>query len=156
MPEPHPAGTLAWVKPPEEDAMTEDNKTLMKRFITDYQSNHDEAALYDVISSDLVDHSAAPGLPPGRHGVKVLHDAFFAAFDGFHAEVHDQIAEGDKVVTRKTLHGRNTGSWMGIPPTGRDVEIEVIDIVRVAGGQVVEHWNVVDQLGLMRQLGVIE
>ena len=48
------------------------------------------------------------------------------------------------------MHGQ------GIPPTGREVAIEVIDIVRVADGQVVEHWNVVDQLGLMRQLGVIE
>lgn len=136
--------------------MSEENKSVIKRFITEYQNNHDEAALFDVISPDLVDHSAIPGLPSGRHGVKVLHDAFFAAFDGFHAEVHDQIAESDKVVTRKTLRGKNTGSWMGIPPTGRDVAIEVIDIVRIADGQVVEHWNLVDQLGLMRQLGVVE
>ena len=136
---------------------TEDNKTAMKRMVTEYQSNgHDEQTLYDVISADIVDHSAMPGMPPGRHGVKALHDAFFSAFSDFHGVIHDQIAEGDKVVTRKTLRGTHTGPWQGIEPTGRDVAIEVIDIVRIDGGQVVEHWNVVDRLGLMQQLGVIE
>lgn len=114
---------------------TEENKTLMKRMVTDYQGNgHDEAVLYDVISAAVVDHSAPPGLPAGRHGVKALHDAFFAAFSDFHGVIHDQIAEGDRVVTRKTLCGTHTGSWQGVPATGRDVAIEVIDIVRIEGG----------------------
>ena len=86
--------------------MSEPNKSLMKRFVTEYQSgSHDEAVLYDVISENVVDHSALPGIPPGRHGVKVLHDGFFTAFSDFHAIIHDQIAEDDKVVTRKTLRG---------------------------------------------------
>ena len=63
------------------------------------------------------------------------------------------IAEGDKVVTRKTLHG--THEFMGIPSTGKRVAFDVIDIVRYGNGQLVERWNVVDQLGLMRQLGVV-
>lgn len=95
-------------------------------------------------------------VPPGRQGVKALHDAFFAAFADFHAVIQDQIAEGDKVVTRKTLRGRHTGAWQGLPATGREVAIAVIDIVRITDGQVVEHWNVVDQLGLMGQLGVLD
>ena len=65
------------------------------------------------------------------------------------------IAEGDKVVTRKTLHGTHEGDFMGIPSTGKRVAFDVIDIVRYGNGQLVEHWNVVDQLGLMRQLGVV-
>ena len=137
--------------------MTEANKSLIKRFVSEYQSgDHDENALSEVISDAVVDHSAPAGLPPGRLGVKALHDAFFAAFADFHAVIQDQIAEGDKVVTRKTLRGRHTGAWQGLPATGREVAIAVIDIVRITDGQVVEHWNVVDQLGLMRQLGVLD
>ena len=136
--------------------MSDPNKAVTSRFVTEYQSGaHDESVLYDAVSPQVVDHSALPGIPPGRHGVKVLHDAFFAAFSDFHADIQDQISEADKVVTRKTLSGRHTGDWMGIPATDRDVRFDVIDIVRIADGQIVEHWNVVDQLGLMRQLGVV-
>lgn len=135
--------------------MSEDNKALMKRFVAEYQTNHDDAVLYELVAEDFVDHSALPGLPPGRDGVKALFDAFHRAFDGFSARVHDQVAERDLVVTRKSFHGRHVGQFMGIAPTGAEVRIDVIDIVRVSGGRIAEHWNVVDQLGLMRQLGAL-
>jgi predicted ester cyclase len=135
--------------------VSEDNKTLMKRFVAEYQTNHDDAVLYELVAEDFVDHSALPGLPPGRAGVKALFDTFHAAFAGFRAQVHDQVAERDMVVTRKSFHGRHVGDFMGIAPTGRDASIDVIDIVRIANGQIVEHWNVVDQLGLLRQLGAL-
>jgi hypothetical protein len=71
----------------------------------------------------------------------------------FRATILDQVAEGDRVVTRKVFHGTHLGPFQGIPPTGRQVEIHLIDIVRVADGQIVEHWNSVDRLGLLAQLG---
>lgn len=135
--------------------MDEANKTLVKRFVTEYQTNRDEAVLTELLAEDVVDHSAFPGQAAGRTGVKQIFDAFHSAFSGFHADIHDQVAESDTVVTRKTFHGTHTGAWMGIAPTGRDVEIGVIDIVRIEDGQIVEHWNQVDQLGLMRQLGAM-
>jgi predicted ester cyclase len=67
--------------------------------------------------------------------------------------IHDQVAEGDKVVTRKSFTGTHQGDFMGVPPTGRKVTIEVIDIVRVENGQIVEHWNVVDMLGALPPMG---
>lgn len=135
--------------------MSEQNKALIKRFVTEYQTGHDETALYELIAEHVVDHNAPPGLPPGRAGVKALFDTFFTAFEGFSAQIHDQVAEDDKVVTSKSFHGRHVAEFMGIPATGKNVKIDVIDIVRIADGQIVEHWNVVDQLGLMRQLGVL-
>src|SRR5215210_2777517 len=113
----------------------------MKRFVTEYQSNHDDAVLYELVSDDFVDHSAMPGLPPGREGVKALFDAFHQAFAGFTGHIDDQVAELDKVVTRKTFRGKQVGDFMGVPATGNDVQIDVIDIVRIADGQIVEHWN---------------
>jgi predicted ester cyclase len=65
------------------------------------------------------------------------------------------IAEGDKVATRKTFHGTHRGEFMGISPTGQRVSIELIDIVRIADGKVVEHWSMGDNLGMMQQLGVV-
>lgn len=135
--------------------MSEENKALVKRFVTEYQTYGDEAALTELLAANVVDHSAFPGQAAGRTGVKQIFDAFHAAFSGFRADIHDQVAESDKVVTRKTFYGTHTGAWMGIAPTGHDVEIGVIDIVRIADGQIVEHWNQVDQLGLMRQLGAL-
>jgi predicted ester cyclase len=87
--------------------------------------------------------------------VRQQFDGFRAAFDGFRATILDQVAEGDKVVTRKVFTGTHRGAFQGLEPTGRDVEIHVIDIVRVADGRIVEHWNCVDRLGLLAQLGAV-
>jgi predicted ester cyclase len=135
--------------------VSEQNKALMRRFVEEYQTNHDDAVLYELLSEDFVDHSALPGMSADREGVKVLFDGFHEAFAGFRAHIDDQVAELDKVVTRKTFTGRHVGDFMGLAPTGKDVVIKVIDIVRISDGRVVEHWNVVDQLGLLRQLGAL-
>lgn len=132
-----------------------DTKQIMQSFIDRYQTGGDEAALTATIASDIVDHSRPPGISPGIQGVKEQFDGFHAAFSGFRATVQDMIAEGDKVVTRKVFHGTHTGDFQGIAPTGRDVEISVIDIVRLENGKVVEHWNCVDRLGLLAQLGAV-
>jgi len=135
--------------------MSEDNKTVVKRFVTEYQNGRDEEALVELIAEDAVNHAATSGEPAGRAGVKAFHDAFHAAFSGLHADIHQQVAEDDLVVTRKTFYGTHTGDFMGIPPTGKDVELGVIDIVRIRDGQIAEHWNQLDQLGLLTQLGVV-
>jgi predicted ester cyclase len=75
-----------------------------------------------------------------------------AAFPDLHAVIHDQLAEGDKVMTRKSFSGTHRGTFWGIPPTGKQVTIDLIDILRIADGQMVEHWNLVDWMGLMQQL----
>jgi len=130
-------------------------KELVRRFVERYQNDADEAALVEHIHPNVVDHSRPPGIAPGIEGVRQQFDGFRAAFSGFRATILDQIAEGDKVVTRKVFRGTHTGPFQGIAPTGRDVEIHVIDIVRVSEGQVVEHWNCVDRLGLLAQLGAL-
>ena len=80
---------------------------------------------------------------------------FFTALPDLHAIIHDQVADEHKVVTRKTLRGTHRGDLMGIPPTGKTVAIEVIDILAVKDGKITDHWNLVDQLGLLKQLGAL-
>jgi len=134
---------------------TSDNKATVRRFIDEYQTGGDERAFAEILDRDVLDHSRPPGIAPGAEGVRQQFDGFRHAFPDFRATVLDQIAEGAMVVTRKVFHGTHRGDLTGIPPTGREVEIHVIDIVRLSRGRIVEHWNIVDRLGLMQQLGVI-
>lgn len=132
----------------------ERNKALVRRFVAEFQTGHDLGAIDRYLAPDFVDHSAPPGTPRDRSGVKAQFVMYFAALPDLAAHIHDQIADGDTVVTRKTLRGTHRGTLFGVPPTGRTISIEVIDIVRVHDGQLTEHWNQVDQLGLLRQLDI--
>jgi predicted ester cyclase len=126
---------------------------VVRRFVSEYQTAADERAFNELLHPDVVDHSRPPGIAPGAEGVRQQFDGFRAAFSDFRATILDQVAEGDKVVTRKLFRGTHQAPFQGIEPTGREVEIHVIDIVRVRNDQIVEHWNCVDRLGLLAQLG---
>jgi predicted ester cyclase len=71
--------------------------------------------------------------------------------------IEDQIAEGDRVVTRLTAHGRHEGDLPGpIPATGNELRVSAVAIHRIVDGKLAEHWSGSDELGLLVQLGVIE
>lgn len=136
--------------------MSETNKTIVQRFVGQYQGENDLSVLYETVSPELVNHTPMfPNAPGGPIEVKTIFDMFRAAFDDFAVEILDQVAEGDKVVTYKAFSGVHNGDFMGIAPTGTAVRFTVIDIIRLRNGQLVEHWGMVDQLGLLRQLGAI-
>ena len=126
---------------------------VVRRFVEEFQCGHDIAVAEELLAPDFVDHSPFGPLSPDRDGVLALFGMLFAAFPDLRAEIHEQLVDGNKVVTRKTFHGTHQGEFMGIPPTGNTVSFGVIDIVRVRDGLMVEHWNVVDALALMEQLG---
>jgi predicted ester cyclase len=91
----------------------------------------------------------------GRQGIKQFYGMLRAAFPDLHFTIEDQIAAGDRVVTRWTANGTHNGEFQGISPTGKQITIAGIDIDRLANGKVVECWPVADELGLLRQLGAI-
>ena len=86
-------------------------------------------------------------------GFKRMYSGFLSAFPDLKAVIHFQVAEGDKVVTYKTFHGTHGGPFRGIPATGEKVTLDVIDIFRLSGGEMVEHWATVDWTKLMQQIG---
>jgi steroid delta-isomerase-like uncharacterized protein len=133
----------------------EDNKALVRRFVDEVQSGGNTDLIDEICSPEFVNHSAPPGLPADCEGIKIVTAMFRGAFPDSYFSVEDMIAEGDEVVTRKTFHGTHEGEFMGIPPSGRTVNVSLIDVVRISEGQVVEHWSVGDNLGMMQQLGVI-
>ena len=133
----------------------EKNKALVRHFVDEVQSAGNIDALDEICSPDFVNHSAPPGVPSNCEGVKQLTAMFRQAFPDSYFTVEDMMAEGDKVATRKTFHGTHQGEFMGILPTGQQVSMGLIDIVRIADGRVVEHWSMGDNLGMMQQLGIV-
>ncbi len=77
------------------------------------------------------------------------------AFPAMRAQIQAQVAEDNLVTNRVTVTGKHTGDLFGMPPTGKDIKVDIIQVQRVEGGKVVEEWEVWDQLEMMRQLGVI-
>ena len=77
------------------------------------------------------------------------------AFPDLHFTIDEQIAEGDKVVTRWTAHGTNKGELLGMPATDKSTTVTGIAVDRIANGKIAESWGIFDQFGMMQQLGVI-
>ena len=114
------------------------------------------AGFGDLVADDFVEHQGGPGFPTTKEGVLDHFRAMRTSFPDFRMNVEDLIAHGDKTVARVRITGTHQGEFMGAPPTGTDVEVELIDIMRFAGaGLVCEHWGVADMLSLMQQLGVV-
>ena len=133
----------------------EDNKTILRRWFEEIWDKRNLDAIDEFIAADFVFHNAPPGIQPDREGVRELVNTMQTAFPDAQAAVEDQISEGDRVVTRWTLAGTHRGELMGIAPTGKKIEVAVITINRIAGGKAAEVWELVDQLGMMQQLGVV-
>jgi steroid delta-isomerase-like uncharacterized protein len=130
----------------------EDNKALVRRYFASWNAN-DLDALDEIVAEDVVDYMAYAGQPAGREGYRDFYRAWHSAFPNFRAEIDDMLAEDDRVATRWTFSGRHLGMFAGIAPTGRNVTMPAISIVRIVDGVVAEEWFMGNMLGLLRQLG---
>lgn len=120
-----------------------DPKDVVRRFNQDVIERGDRAAFDTLISPAFVNRTAPPGTSDGADGMwNTFEHVLRPALSDLRVEIHDQVAEGAKVTSRKTIRGRHTGPLMGVAATGREVAIDVIDIVRVEDGRYAEHWGV--------------
>lgn len=127
------------------------NKEVARQVVDRIFVNGEDAAIDDLISTDFTPHTFGP-MPRGRDG---LREGMRRAHQGVSEPaftIHELIAEGDKVAVRLTTTARHTGTFMGLPPTGRRYAIDEMHIFGIRDGQVVEHWHVFDKGDLMRQL----
>ena len=109
-----------------------------------------------LLSDDFVEHEETPGLAPTKDGVLEFFRMYRAAFPDLRMDPEDVLASGDKVVARVRATGTHEGEFMGMPPTGKSVDVQLIDIMLFAeDGLVREHWWVVDMLAMLQQLGVV-
>jgi steroid delta-isomerase-like uncharacterized protein len=135
----------------------EANKAVMRRFIEEAWNRGNMDVIDELLAPDFDSHPVPSDMPaaPGREGQKQVITAYRNAFDGTRLEIEDQIAEGDRVVTRWTARGRHTGDLMGMPPSGRDVSVSGVFINRVVNGKIVEGWGNFDALGMLQQIGAL-
>jgi predicted ester cyclase len=135
--------------------VVEDLKEVTRRTWEEILPSGDAEALATVIDPDCVNHDTPPGVPQGFEGVRQTMLLLKSAFADQRYEVHRLIGEGETVVIECTLHGRHIGEFMGIPPTGRDVALRSVHIIRYRDGREVETWALQDRLGLLQQLGAV-
>ena len=128
--------------------------TATLRRLYDLINAHDIDAFGEFLADDFVEHEELPGGDPTREGVKDFFRMQIAAFPDLAMTPQDVIDGGDKVVARVRFTGTHEGEFMGMPATGRTVDVQLIDIMRFADdGLVHEHWGVFDAMAMMQQLG---
>jgi steroid delta-isomerase-like uncharacterized protein len=132
---------------------TEENKALVRRWFSELDKRN-LPIIDELLVVDYVDHNPPlPGLADGREGVWQATLALASAFPNAEHTIEDQMAEGDKVMTRLTVRATFLGEILGFQPTGKTVEVRGIAVHRIADGKLVEHWAQADMAGFMEQLG---
>jgi steroid delta-isomerase-like uncharacterized protein len=129
----------------------EDNKAVARAFIERVFEANDPTAMDDLATDDFTPHTYGP-MPPGREPMRHAQARVHAALSEVEFRIDDVIAEGDEVAVRLTASGTQTGSFMGMPPSGRRYTIPEIHIFRIRDGKVSEHWHAFDSAALIAQL----
>jgi steroid delta-isomerase-like uncharacterized protein len=135
------------------NVMDDRNGEVMRRAFERIMERGDVTAIDELFASDFAGHDTAGGTF-GREEFREGVIAMLSAFSDREVEIADQVVAGDKVATRWLATGVHSGDLNGIPATGRSVRLTGISIDRIAGGKIVESWEVTDDAGLLRQLGV--
>ncbi|MGW2836166.1 ester cyclase [Streptomyces sp. NPDC001286] len=132
----------------------ETNKALVRRLFEEVLNGRRMEIVDELAATDYQEHDPLPGQREGREGLKdrvtMLVEGLAPTFS-----IDDIIAEGDRVVVRWTNSATHSGPFLGIPPTGRSCRFAGVDIFRLDGGRLVEHWHVVDQLSMLQQLKLL-
>ncbi|MFQ5980142.1 MAG: ester cyclase [Candidatus Heimdallarchaeota archaeon] len=127
-----------------------ENKAIVRHYIEEILNKGNFTAYGDCFPAKFIFN----GSPFAVQQLAAMRKSLFKIFPDFHLAIKDQIAEGDKVVTRITFHGTHKGELMGVIPTGKQVKYAGIAIDRISDGKVAEMWHVSDDLGMLRQLGM--
>jgi steroid delta-isomerase-like uncharacterized protein len=129
---------------------------VMARFGVEVLNNKNLSAIDEIAAEDYVELDPLPGQTPGREGLKAfLATVSFPAFPDQRWVTDEQIAEGDKVVSRFTMYGTHRGDFMGIPATGRHIAVKGVVIDRVVDGKWKDSRLLMDTLSLLQQLGAL-
>jgi predicted ester cyclase len=135
--------------------MSSTQETVVRRLIEAGFNEGDLAVVDQLVAPDMVEHQDfGPDHAPGPEGVKAVIASLRRAFSDFHLAIDDVAVRDDLVWLRMTGTGTNDGRYMGHEPTGRSMQTAVLDVLRVDGNRIVEHWGVPDRLGALFQLGL--
>jgi steroid delta-isomerase-like uncharacterized protein len=131
-----------------------DYKEMAERWYGEVVSGGKTELIDELCSPDFLDHDPLPGTSADLAGIKEFVAQIRAAFPNLQVTVDDLIGEGDRLAVRSTMRGTHEGDFMGIPASGKKVEVSNYDFVRFENDQAAEHWGVIDSAALMEQLGM--
>ena len=137
-------------------AMTKDQKDSLIRRLFDYAFNRGNLAiLEELLTPDSITHLQTSGFPNNHTGFKQLIASLRLAFPDLHCTVEDEIEEKDKLAALWTMCGTHKGSLFGNQPTSRLVEVRGFILAHTVNGRITEHWLMIDQMGMLQQLGIV-
>lgn len=135
-------------------AQLDANKAVVQRFNLEVIEQGNLKSFHELMASSFINHTAVPGSDSGPSGmIHTFNNILRPAISNLKVTIHQQIAENDLVTTRKTISGVHSGPFFGIAPTGLQITIEVIDIVRLSNGQYIEHWGINTLAQVLQHLG---
>jgi predicted ester cyclase len=134
--------------------MSADGNAEIYRAAIERGNQGDLAGYLDLYSDDVVFGGVSPE-PMDKAGVVAFHEGFYSAFGSPQAEILEVLELGDKLAVRLVIRGRHEGEFMGIPPTGNDMQLAITTILTMRDGKCVERWSTADMLGLLIQLGAV-
>jgi steroid delta-isomerase-like uncharacterized protein len=134
--------------------MSAENEALVRRFFEEFCNQRRSEIAEEIVTADFTSHG--PQAPPadGPEGLRARVGLYQESVDG-HWNVEDVLSAGDRVVARWRGTGTHIGELMGIPPTGKPIDVEAISIFRIADGKIAEEWTVWDALGLLQQVDAV-
>jgi steroid delta-isomerase-like uncharacterized protein len=135
--------------------ITEQNKSIVTSFIQALFTKGDLGAVDEYLAADFVDHDPPMGGPANREGMRQAAAMFRGAFPDWHSDLGFLVAEGDLVVELFTASGTQQGEIFGVPASGQTATLPGINVFRVRDGRITERWGRLDELSLMRQLGLV-
>ena len=141
----------------EEEVTTQSidaNKELVRRFVQEIFVDGNANAVDELVSEDFVPHTW-PSTGDGRGDLKRAVERVSKGLSDAAFTIEDMIAEADRVAVRLTAGARQTGEFMGMPPSGKSYRIGEIHIFRIRDGKISEHWHQFDSMGMMSQLGAL-
>jgi steroid delta-isomerase-like uncharacterized protein len=133
----------------------EDNKAIIRAYVEMVWNRKQLDRAEEVVASDFIDHAPLPGQAPGLEGAKRKWAMYLTASPDLRVTIEDLVAEGDKVAVRRSYEGTHQGELLGIPATGKQLQVGSISIFRLVDGKIAENWEQLDRLALLQQLGVI-
>lgn len=132
---------------------SDDLKAVVARFNREVIQDGNRESFEDLMAPDFVNWSApSETLRSAETMWKTFACVLRPAIAGMQVHIHEQLCEGDKVTTRKTISGKHVGMLAGVEATGKDISIDVIDIVRIRDGRYFEHWGVNTLAAVVAQL----
>lgn len=138
--------------------MTEEkNKQIIETYFNEVWNKGRVDLLDELLADNYINHTpSTPNPPKGAKGLKPIVEAIRKGFPDLHYEIKDIISTREKVIARVVMTGTQSDTLFGVPPTGKKIQVNQINIEVIANGKIAEHWRVTDELIMMKQLGIIK